>query len=352
MSPDKIIVGITQGDLNGIGYEIIIKTFRDIRMLDFCTPVIYGSPKAAAYHRKALNIDNFSLNHIISFDQLNHKRTNIINCLDDNIKVELGKETNVGGMSAFSCLEAATKDMLDGKFVILVTAPINKHNIQSSGFNFPGHTEYLKEKFKSDDTMMIMVSEQMKIGVVTGHIPIKDVPAAINKDIVLKKINALKNSLIEDFAIRKPKIAVLGLNPHAGDKGLIGDEEEKYIIPAINEAKENDIMALGPYSADGLFGSGQYKNFDAILAMYHDQGLTPFKALSFDYGVNYTAGLPIIRTSPAHGTAFDIAGENKADENSFRQAVFTALEIYKNRSQYHQLMKNPLKSYYIEESEN
>ncbi|MFH2141303.1 MAG: 4-hydroxythreonine-4-phosphate dehydrogenase PdxA [Bacteroidota bacterium] len=347
---NKIVVGITQGDINGISYEVIIKSFLDNRVIDHFTPVLYGSPKVAAYHRKALNITNFSFNNINNIEEANPKRANIIDVLDDEIKVEFGKPTRISGDAAFKSLEAATSDILKGKFEILVTSPINKSNIQCKDFDFPGHTEYLKSKFHVDDVLMIMVADYLKVGVVTGHIPLRDVASSINKEIILKKLNLLNASLIEDFAIRKPKIAVLGLNPHAGDDGLIGDEEINHIIPAINQARENGIMAIGPYSADGLFGSGQYKRFDAVLAMYHDQGLIAFKSLSFNDGVNYTAGLPIVRTSPAHGTAFDIVGENQANEESFRNALYIACDIFKNRIEHKNLLNNPVKKHQIEEA--
>lgn len=347
---DKVIVGITQGDINSISYEVIIKAFLDNRVIDHCIPVLYGSPKVAAYHRKALNINNFSFNNINNIDEANSKRANIIDVLDDEIKVELGKPTQSSGEAALKSLEAATADIMKGKFEILVTSPINKSNIQSKDFQFPGHTEYLQSKFRADEVLMLMVTDSLKVGVVTGHIPLREVAGSIDKEIIFNKLRLLNSSLIEDFAIRKPKIAVLGINPHAGDDGLIGEEEQTIILPAINQARENNIMAIGPFSADGLFGSGHYKRFDAILAMYHDQGLIAFKSLSFNDGVNFTAGLPIVRTSPAHGTAFDIVGENQANEESFRNALYLACDIYRNRIEHKNLLKNPVKKYHIEEA--
>ncbi|MDA3780628.1 MAG: 4-hydroxythreonine-4-phosphate dehydrogenase PdxA [Bacteroidales bacterium] len=348
MKHNKIILGISHGDVNGISYEIIIKTLKDNRILDFCTPIVYGSPKVAAYHRKALNIQNFSLNNIKTPEEANPKRSNIINCIDDNIRVELGKSTSSAGESSFMALERAVEDLKNKKIDVLVTAPINKDNIQSKEFKFPGHTEYLANSVNSKDVLMLMVSENLKVGVVAGHVPIKDVPAEITKENILKKLRIMNQSLIQDFRIRKPKIAVMGLNPHAGDNGLLGDEEKEIITPAINQAKEENIMAIGPYSADGFFGSDSFKKFDAILSMYHDQGLVPFKALAFNSGVNYTAGLEIIRTSPGHGTAYEIAGMDKATPDSFRQAIYLACDIYKNRMEYFEISKNPLKSHKLD----
>ncbi len=345
MSDHKIKVGITQGDINGIGYEIIFKALADNRILESFTPVIYGSSKVAAYHRKALNIANFSLNSIRTPDDAHPKRVNIINCLDDEVRVELGKSTTIAGDAAFKALELAVQDIKSGAIDVLVTAPINKKNIQSEKFNFPGHTEYLAQQAESDEVLMLMVSDYLKVGVVTGHMPLKDVTKYITIENIVEKLKILDSTLRIDFTIRKPRIAVLGLNPHAGDEGVLGNEEEEIIIPAIEKAKEAGIMALGPYAADGLFGSSQLKNFDAILAMYHDQGLAPFKALAFTNGVNYTAGLPFIRTSPDHGTAYDIAGMNKADKESFLNAIYLAVDAYKNRQENQKLAKNPLKNF-------
>jgi len=339
----RLKVGISQGDINGIGYEVIIKSLQDNRILDLFTPILYGSSKILAYHRKALNINNFSMNNIKSPVDANHKRANIINCLDDNIRVELGKSTQMAGEASLNSLEKVIDDIKAGEIDILVTAPINKKNVQLKGFDFPGHTEYLKSKFETSNVLMLMVSEKLKVGVVTGHIPLKDVATAITKEAIIKKLRILNKSLIEDFAISNPKIAVLGLNPHAGDNGLIGIEEQEIIAPAIEQARNENIMALGPYPADGLFGSNDFSKFDAILAMYHDQGLAPFKALVFSEGVNYTAGLPIVRTSPAHGTAYDLAGKNKATADSFRQALYLAVDIYHNRKNYKELTKDQLK---------
>ena len=339
---DKIKIGISQGDINSISYEVIIKTLMDSRILEMCTPIIYGSPKVAAYHRKVLNIENFSLNNISSVDQVHTKRTNIIDCFEEELKVELGKSTEIAGKASFAALERATDDLKAGVIDALITGPINKENIQSEQFAFPGHTDYLREKFEAEDVLMFLISGDLRVGVVVGHVAVKDIPSLISKESVLKKIKIINETLKQDFGIRKPKIAVLGLNPHAGDNGLIGQEEIEQITPAIDEAREKGIMALGPFPADGLFGSGDYKHYDAILAMYHDQGLAPFKALSFDSGVNYTAGMSVIRTSPAHGTAYGIAGQNKASAESFRNALYMAIDTFRKRKEYKNLTKNSL----------
>ena len=337
-----IRVGITHGDINGIGYEIIIKTIQDARLMEVCTPIVYGSSKVMAYHRKALNIDNFSLNTVQEAKEANPKRASIINCVDDSIRVELGKPSKMAGEAAFMALEKAVQDLMEHRIDVLVTAPINKYTIQQEGFEFPGHTEYLQTKFEEPESLMLMVSPALKVGVVTGHIPLSDVSASLNPELILKKLRLMNKTLQNDFNIRKPKIAVLGLNPHMGDKGLIGKEEVEIIEPAINTAREEDILALGPYSADGLFGSSSFSHFDAVLAMYHDQGLAPFKAIAFDSGVNYTAGLPIIRTSPAHGTAYEIAGGNKASAESMRQAIYVAIDTFKTRKANWELARNAM----------
>lgn len=344
MSTEKVKVAITQGDINGIGYEIIFKTLSDPKILELYTPVIYGSSKVAAYHRKALNIANFSLNSIRSGEEAHPKRINIVNCLDDNVRVELGKATEIGGQAAFEALSKAVEDLRNGAVDVLVTAPINKNVTQSEDFYFPGHTEYLADQFGVQSHIMLLVSPNLKVGVVTGHMAIKDVPAQLTVEKVLDKLRVLDKTLRVDFTIRKPRIAVLGLNPHAGDGGLLGDEEINIIQPAIEVAREEGIMALGPYAADGLFGSGEVGRFDAVLAMYHDQGLAPFKTIAFSEGVNLTGGLPVVRTSPDHGTAFEIAGENKADESSFREAIYLAIDIFKRRANYQELTSDPLKT--------
>ena len=343
MSEEKIIVGISQGDINGIGLEVIIKTFLEPQMLEICTPVVFGSGKTAMFHRKMLNIEDFSFHLIREFSEINYKRANLINVYDEEVQVELGKQTATGGKYAFKSLEAASAALAEGKIDVLVTAPINKENIQSEEFKFPGHTEYLDEKFGDGNSLMFLVSDTLRVAVVTGHIPVTAVAPSLTPEKVLKKIEVLNRSLIQDFGIRKPKIAVLGLNPHAGDNGVIGQEEQQIIIPAINKGKEAGILTYGPYPADGFFGNATYKQFDAVLAMYHDQGLIPFKTIAFNSGVNFTAGLPVIRTSPDHGTAYDIAGKNQASEESFRKAIYTAVDIFRTRRQFEEISANPLK---------
>ncbi|MBL7110344.1 MAG: 4-hydroxythreonine-4-phosphate dehydrogenase PdxA [Bacteroidales bacterium] len=342
MNSQKIKIGITQGDINGIGYEIIIKSLLDPRIFEICTPIVYGSLKVAAYHRKALDIENFSLTSIKSPDEANTKRANIINCVDDDVRVELGKSTEIAGEASYTALIRAVEDLKANKLDALITAPINKYNIQSDKFSFAGHTEFLKDYFESKDALMLMVSDLLKIGLITAHIPLSEVPSVITEELVLNKIKLLNDSLIRDFGVRKPKIALLGLNPHAGEEGMIGHEEKDIILPAIAKAKEDKIYCFGPYPADGFFGSGDFRNFDGTLAMYHDQGLIPFKSLVMDEGVNYTAGLPIIRTSPAHGTAFDLAGKNEASPKSFLKAIYTACDIHHNRQFFTEINKNPL----------
>ncbi len=338
----KIVVGITHGDINGIGYEVIIKCLYDAKINEICTPIVYGSSKVASYHRKALNIENFSFNQIRNARDANPKRANIINCTNEDVKVDPGKATPEGGKAAFDALQRAVYDLQKGEIDVLVTAPINKQNIQSKDFNFVGHTEYLQQKFNSEQVLMFMVSDSLRIGVATGHIPLSQVSENIKAKKILQKLRVMEHSLLEDFGIRTPKIAVLGLNPHSGDGGLIGNEEINEIIPAIKMARDEKIMALGPYSADGFFGSGNFTKFDAILAMYHDQGLIPFKSLTFEDGVNFTAGLSVVRTSPAHGTAYDIADKNIASPNSFRKAIYMACDVFKKRAEYKQLTSNPL----------
>jgi 4-hydroxythreonine-4-phosphate dehydrogenase len=345
MKHNKIVVGITHGDINSISYEVIIKSLTDNRILDLCIPVIYGSPKVGAYHRKALNIDNFSFNIIRNADEANPKKANIINCVDEEIRVELGKITDYAGVSSIQALELATQDLSENKIDVLVTGPVSKYNIQSEKFNFAGHTEFLETRFKSQGALMFMINDYLRIGVVTGHVPVNKINEYITKESILRKLRIMNTSLIQDFGIRKPRIAVLGLNPHAGDAGIIGDDEQREIIPAIQQAFEEKILAFGPFPADGFFGSSQYNKFDGILAMYHDQGLIPFKALSIEGGVNFTAGLPVVRTSPAHGTAFELAGKNEASADSFRKAIYYACDIFNARNNYKALMANQLKSY-------
>jgi len=348
MEQHKIKVGITHGDINGIGYEVIIKALADSRILEMCTPIVYGSSKVAAYYRKAMDNEIFTFNSINTAKEANPKRPNIINCVSEEVRVELGKSTKIAGEAALAALEAAVIDLKSGAIDVIVTAPINKENIQSSTFNFPGHTEYFAKEFGTKNYLMLMVSDILKVGVVTGHVPLNQVVSLITKEKILSNLRVLQKTLLEDFSIRKPRIAVLGLNPHAGDGGLIGDEEERIILPAVKQANEEGITTLGPYPADGFFGSGEFKKFDATLAMFHDQGLIPFKSFAFESGVNFTAGLPIIRTSPGHGTAYGLAGTGTASEESFRNALYLAIDLFENRKRFSQLSKNPLQRHEID----
>jgi len=342
---ERVKVGVTHGDMNGIGYEIIMKSFQDLRILESITPIVYGSSKVASYHRKSLNINEINFNLVKNADSAISKRVNIVNVTHDEVKIDLGKSTEIAGQLAFMALEAATNDLLKHHIDVLVTAPINKKNMQTANFKFPGHSEYLADKAGSKDHLMLMVCDKLRVGVITGHIPLKNVPEAITIELLLRKIELLNRSLIRDFGIRKPKIALLGLNPHAGDLGVIGNEEEQIITPAVEQAWNRGWIVYGPYSADGFFGSNNYLKFDGILAMYHDQGMIPFKTLSFDRGINFTAGLPFVRTSPAHGTAYDIAGKNEASPNSFREAVLLAVDIFNKRKEFDELNHHPLQNY-------
>ena len=338
----RVKVAITHGDLNGIGYETIIKALHDQRILDMITPVVYGVSKVASYHRKVLDMNDFNYNLVKNAEAANPKRPNIVNCVEEEVKIDIGKSTSIAGELAFKALEKAIHDLEEKQVDVIVTAPINKKNIQSESFHFPGHTEYLAEKFGTEDVLMLMVSNNIRIGVVTGHISLAEVPSQLSTELIMQKLRILDRSLQRDFSIPKPKIALLGLNPHAGDNGLLGKEEEDIIIPAVKEAFDEGIHAYGPYAADGFFGSSAFTGFDGILAMYHDQGLIPFKALSFESGVNFTAGLPYVRTSPAHGTAYEIAGKNEASPESMRAAIYLAGDIFRNRLRYDELNKNPL----------
>lgn len=339
----NVKVGISIGDLNGIGFEVIIKTLEDNRVLSNATAIIYGSARIASYYRKALDLP-FNYKKINDADEAQEGKVNVVNLWEDEFKIEPGNSTAEGGKVAFMSLEAATKDLAAGKIDVLVTAPINKKNIQSKDFNFPGHTEYLTKYSNADESLMFMVNNTLRVGVATNHIPLSEISKALTKDIILSKLKLMNQSLIKDFGIIKPRIAVLGLNPHAGENGMLGEEESTIIIPAIDAAKKEGVVAFGPYASDGIFGSKNYATFDAILAMYHDQGLTPFKALAGGTGVNFTAGLPIVRTSPDHGTAYEIAGRNEADESSFRNAFFLAIDIFNNRNFNKEVNKNPLKT--------
>jgi 4-hydroxythreonine-4-phosphate dehydrogenase len=352
MEERKIRVAITQGDTNGIGYEVILKVFSDPAMFELCTPIIYGSPKIAAYHRKALNLEtNFSIiNHA---EEARDGRLNLLNCFDEDVKVEIGQPSKEAGLAALKALDKAMTDFRNELYDVLVTAPINKATIQSPEFKFPGHTEYIETSVgEGKKALMILMNETLRVALVTTHLPIKNVAQAITKEAIVEKATIFHLSLRRDFRISNPRIAVLSLNPHAGDDGLLGSEENDVIKPAIEALAEQGIQAFGPYPADGFFGSGAYDRFDGVLAMYHDQGLAPFKTIALEDGINYTAGLPIVRTSPDHGTAYDIAGQGKADENSMRQAIYTAIDIFRNRINYDEPLKNPLPKLFHEKRED
>lgn len=352
MENRKIRVGITHGDINGVGYEIILKTFSDPTMLELCTPVIYGSPKVAAYHRKAMEIPtNFSI--VNTAEDAQDGRVNVVNCIEEELKVELSKPTPEAGKAALIALEKALADYRDGLFDVLVTAPINKHTIQSDTFHFPGHTEYIEERVgDGQKALMILLKGDFRVALVTGHVPVRDIPGMLTKELIMEKMEIFHQSLKKDFGIDNPRIAVFSLNPHAGDHGLLGTEEEEIIIPAMKEMIAKGVQCFGPYPADGFMGSGNYTHFDGILAMYHDQGLAPFKALAMDEGVNFTAGLPIVRTSPAHGTAYDIAGKGVASEDSFRQAVYVAMDVFRNRAWEKEISARPLRKQYYEKRDD
>jgi 4-hydroxythreonine-4-phosphate dehydrogenase len=336
----KLVVGITQGDGNGISYEVIIKALADERILDLCTPVIYGSSKIFGFYKKHIHdIDQINTNVINSAKDVHQKRVNIVNCLPENVFVEPGQSTPESAKAAMTALERAVEDIREGYIDVLVTAPINKRAMDKEGFGYTGHTEYLEKQFGVEEVAMIMVCDRLKVGVVTGHIPLKEVPVQLTTEKILRKLRLMKTSLQRDFGVDSPKIAVLGLNPHCGDGGLLGTEEQEVILPAIKAAAAEDILAYGPYSADGFFGLGNYSKFDAVLAMYHDQGLTPFKALAFEDGVNYTAGLPSIRTSPDHGTAYEMAGRDMADPRSMKAAIYAAIDIFNRREEYDDLIE-------------
>jgi len=337
----KIKVGISIGDLNGIGMEVIIKTFKDSRMIDFCTPIVFGSNKVASIHRKAIELQDFNFHTINTISEAKANKVNLLNCWKEDIEINFGAATSISGEYAFQSIKLACDALREGKVDVLVTAPINKASIQEKISDFVGHTEFLQGNFEGE-SLMIMVSEAMKIAFVTGHIPLENVKAAITSTKIIEKTQQLNHSLVTDFGIRKPKIAVIGLNPHAGEGGMIGSEENEIIIPAIKQLKEDGVMAFGPYPADSFFTPKNLSAFDGILSMYHDQGLTPFKTLSFSEGVNYTAGLNIVRTSPVHGTATEIAGKGEANEQSFREAVFMACDIFKKRTEFKEINSNPL----------
>ncbi|MBP5205826.1 MAG: 4-hydroxythreonine-4-phosphate dehydrogenase PdxA [Bacteroidales bacterium] len=335
MADNKLYkIGITHGDLNGIGYEVIIKALIDNKIMELCTPIVYGLSKAASYHRKSLDIQDFSFQFIKSVDQASVKRPSLINIYDEEVKIELGTSTKLAGQMAERALYAAGRDLKNQNIDAIVTAPVNKDNIQSEKFTIPGQTEFFEHYFGGKNkALMLMVAENLRVGFVTNHLPIQQVAGALNKELIGQKLTILNQSLKQDFGLNNPNIAVLALNPHAGDNGLLGSEEKEIISPAIELAFQNHINAFGPFPADGFFGSGSYRKFDAVLAMYHDQGMLPFKLLGTE-GVNYTAGLPIVRTSPAHGTAYDIAGKNVANGQSMRNAIYLAIDILRNRERF------------------
>ena len=338
---EKVKVGISIGDLNGIGGEIIIKTFEDSRILDFCTPIIFASAKAFTFLKNHFQ-SQIKFNGIYEASRALHGKINVVNVWKENVSIEFGKEDKNIGKYAIKSLEAATKALKDNTIDILLTAPIHKHNIQSESFNFPGHTDYLNQELEGE-SLMFMITDTLKVGLLTDHVPVKDIAQNISEELIIKKANLIHNSLIKDFGVRRPKIAVLGINPHTGDNGVIGKEDDDILRPTLQKLKEDGKLIFGPYSADSFFGSNNYKNFDAILAAYHDQGLIPFKTLSFGQGVNFTAGLNKVRTSPDHGTAFEIAGKGEADNNSFKEALYTGIQIFKNRAMHEKLNKNPFK---------
>ena len=338
---ENIVVGISIGDLNGIGGEIILKTFEDARILEFCTPVIFASIKTMSFFKKHFD-SGIKFNSINSFNQIAIGKVNVFNCWNENVTINFGTEDVKIGTFAIKSLQSATKALKNGDVDVLVTAPINKHNIQSETFNFPGHTDYLAQELEGE-SLMFMITDTLRVGLLTDHVPVKDVSEHISTDVILKKISTVYESLQKDFKIVRPKIAVLGINPHTGDNGVIGNEDDTVMRPTLKKIKEEGKLVYGPYAADSFFGSDNYKNFDAIIASYHDQGLIPFKTLSFGQGVNFTAGLSKVRTSPDHGTAYEIAGKGLANESSFKEAIFKAISIFKNRFDYEQLTANPLK---------
>lgn len=340
---NKPVIGISCGDVNGIGLEIILKTVSDNRILEFCTPVIYANNKVLNFYRKTLpesNINFFILKEPV---RVNHKQVNVLNCWEEDVAITPGVLNDTGGKYAIISLTRAAEDLKSGKIQGLVTAPIHKKNTQSNSFNFTGHTPYLKNLFGVQDVAMMLVAENMRVALLTEHVPVKEVSVHVSKEKIISKLQVINQSLKRDFGISKPRIAVLGLNPHAGDEGLIGKEEIEIIKPAVKDAKQKDVFCFGPYSADAFFARGHHEKFDAVLALYHDQGLIPFKSMAHGEGVNFTAGLPVVRTSPDHGVAFDIAGKGIADESSFRQSIFSCIDIINNRLEFDQQRKNPLK---------
>lgn len=337
----KIKVGISIGDINGIGVEVVLKTFADNRMLDFCTPILFGSAKVVSYYKKIVN-QNIQVHSISNLSQVKEGKINVLNVWQEEVEVTPGKSNEIGGKYAFISLDESIKALKNNQIDVLVTAPINKENIQSDAFKFAGHTEFLEDKLEGK-SLMILMTDDLRVGLITGHIPISDISKTITPELIKSKVAIMYQTLVQDFEIPRPKIAILGLNPHCGDKGVIGDEDDTIVRPTIAEIQKDGKLVYGPYAADGFFGSETYKKFDAVLAMYHDQGLAPFKTLSFGKGVNYTAGLSGIRTSPDHGTAYEIAGQGIANESSFKSALFKAIKIYKKRTNHKVLVQGALK---------
>ena len=352
MEERKIKVGITHGDINGVGYEVILKTFSDPLMLELCTPIVYGSPKVAAYHRKAMDIStNFSI--VNSASEAQEGRLSIVNCTEDELKVELSKPTAEGGRAALDALEKALGEYREDLFDVLVTAPLNRNVIQSEVKSFPGHAEYIEKQVgRNRKALTMFVKGDFRVALLTGNIPVKDVSGSLSKELIIEKLEIFNRSLKQDFGIDSPRIAVFALNPHAGDNGLTGDEEKEIIIPAMEAMGQRGVFCYGPYPADELMGAGNYRHFDGILAMYHDQGVLPFSSLAMDEGVNFTAGLPIVHTSPAHGTAYDIAGKGIASEESFRQAVYMAIDVFRRRRLEEEISARPLRKQYYEKRDD
>lgn len=348
MDNEKVTVGITLGDYNGIGPEVILKTLEDERILRFANVVVYGQRNVLSFYAKLLKIQNLQWHEAKDIRQLNPKLPNVFNCWTEQVQIQPGQATNEAGARALLCLNTALKDLKDGAIDLLVTGPVNKSLISQHHPDFKGQTEYIAEYVGTDTPMMILADERLRVGLVTNHLSLKDVSAKIDVALVLSRIEALQHTLKKDFLIHKPRIAVLGLNPHAGDNSLLGKEEKDIIAPAVNRAKEKGILALGPFAADGFFGAHQYTQFDGVLAMYHDQGLIPFKTISFGSGVNFTAGISVVRTSPDHGTAYDIAGKNLASSDSLRSAIFMGIDILRNRNDYAEMTSNPVERIKLE----
>jgi len=344
----KLKVGITQGDTNGIGWEVIVKALSMPEMLELCVPVVYGSSKILSYHRRSSDLPNYAFNYTTSAERVKETQPNLVECIDQEIKVDLGQPSKQAGLASFMALEAAVRDLKEGVIDVLVTAPISKDNIQSEQFHFAGHTEYLESAVgDGSHALMVLCSEALRVALVTTHVPLSQVPSLVTVDNVREHLLTFDASLRRDFGIDRPRIAVLSLNPHSGENGLLGTEERDVIIPAMRQVQEqNKVLCFGPFASDGFFGTSQYRRYDGVLAMYHDQGLTAFKALSMDEGVNFTAGLPIVRTSPDHGTGYDIAGQGIANESSLRHAIYAAIDIHRNRERYDEAISNPLPKLY------